>query len=71
MIWLDDFERALGGVRMPARRRRRIYLELEDHLASDATAADRLADPLRHLRGLADCRAGGFLARDDHASGTP
>jgi hypothetical protein len=45
MIWLDDFERALGGVRMPARRRRRIYLELEDHLASDATAADRLGDP--------------------------
>jgi hypothetical protein len=45
MSWLDDFERALEGIGMPARRRRRIYLELEDHLASDPTAADRLGDP--------------------------
>jgi len=43
--WLDDFQRALEGIGMPARRRRRIYLELEDHLLSDPTAVDRLGDP--------------------------
>ncbi len=54
MSWLDDLRRELAAARVPARRRRRICAELDDHLRCDPTAADRLGDPAELAERFAD-----------------
>jgi len=49
---LDRLDRELAGLGVPARRRRRIRLELEDHLACDPNAG--LGDPAALARQFAD-----------------
>lgn len=57
---IDRLDRELAAVGVPARRRRRIRLELEDHLACDPTAD--LGDPHALARQFAD-ELGTSLAR--------
>lgn len=63
---IDDLNRELRGVGISARRRRRIRLELEDHLACDPSAD--LGDPIALARQFADelgtayARRAGFAA---------
>lgn len=45
MSYLDDVERELVRLRIPATRRRRILGELDDHLRCDPSAVERLGDP--------------------------
>ena len=45
MSWLEQLERELVARGVPHRARRRILLELDDHLRCDAGATDRLGDP--------------------------
>jgi len=49
---IDELDRELAAVGVPARRRRRIRLELEDHLACDPSAD--LGDPQELARQFAD-----------------
>ncbi len=49
---IDELDRELAAVGVPARRRRRIRLELEDHLACDPNAD--LGDPRALARQFAD-----------------
>lgn len=49
---IDELDRELRRLRVPARRRRRIRLELEDHLACDP--ATDLGDPAALARQFAD-----------------
>lgn len=57
---IDELDRELRAVGVPARRRRRITLELEDHLACDPDAD--LGDPRALARQFAD-ELGTALAR--------
>lgn len=54
MTWLDDLEWELRRACVPSRRRRRIGLELADHLACDPEAAERLGEPPALARRFAD-----------------
>lgn len=54
MSWLDDLDRELRAVRMPARRRARIRAELDDHIRSDPASVDRLGEPADIARRFAD-----------------
>lgn len=57
---IDELDRELRAAGVPARRRRRIRLELEDHLACDPSAD--LGDPVVLARQFAD-ELGTVLAR--------
>jgi hypothetical protein len=63
---IEELDRELRAVGVPARRRRRIRLELEDHLACDPSA--NLGDPRALARQFADelgtayARQAGFAA---------
>jgi hypothetical protein len=57
---IDELDRELAALGMPARRRRRIRLELEDHLACDPSAD--LGDPHELARQFAN-ELGTVLAR--------
>jgi hypothetical protein len=52
--WLDEVRRQLAAAGIPAARRKRIVSELEDHLASDPSAVERLGDPAELARRFAD-----------------
>ena len=54
MTWLERLEGELAERRVPRRSRRRILLELEDHVASNPEGADRLGDPARLAQEFAD-----------------
>jgi hypothetical protein len=62
LSWLDELGRELTAIRIPARRRRRIIAELDDHLRCDPSAADRLGDPSLLAAGFAD-EVGSALSR--------
>jgi hypothetical protein len=52
--WLERLSSELVAAGVPRNRRRRIAAELEDHLACDPSAADRLGDPGELARRFAD-----------------
>jgi hypothetical protein len=54
MSWVERLERELVERRVPCRSRRRILLELEDHVASHPESVDRLGDPARLAQEFAD-----------------
>lgn len=54
MTFLNDLDRELTGLRIPAGRRRRILAELEDHLGCDPGSVERLGGPTLIARRFAD-----------------
>jgi hypothetical protein len=62
VTWLEEVRRELWAAGVPTRRRRRIAAELEDHLACDPSAAERLGDPRELARRFAD-EVGTVLSR--------
>ena len=54
MSWIDELRHELAAAQMPPRRRRRIILELEDHLSCDPTAVERLGEPRELASRFAD-----------------
>jgi hypothetical protein len=63
---IDELDRELAAVGVPARRRRRIRLELEDHLACDPSAD--LGDPAELARQFADELGTAYARRASYAS---
>ncbi|HEY7420936.1 MAG TPA: hypothetical protein VH541_02920 [Gaiellaceae bacterium] len=54
MTWLDQLERELRQVRLPASRSRRILAEFADHLECDPSAEGPLGEPAELARQFAD-----------------
>jgi hypothetical protein len=68
VTFLSELERELRGRRVPAKLRRRIIVELDDHLRCDPTSTARLGAPSELARQFADelataeSRRSGFVA---------
>jgi len=54
VTWLEDLRHELAVAGIPGGRRRRIIIELDDHIRCDPSAAERLGDPSALARRFAD-----------------